>query len=279
MNRGYTLLWRKTWDNPVFHERSKRYSKLEAWLYLVNVLARGIDESETGLKRGQFEASIRFLARAWNWAKTPVFRYLLELEQNQMITKVERSVERSVERYAERFNVCNYETYNPSGNAERNAERNAKWNKVKEGIKEGIKEGEIKTSSQTAGAVAVDSLPSVDSFRLSNLLRQAIQVRDPKAKAAALPEKDLCKWARDMDKLIRLDGRRAEDIEAVIAWCQNNGNFWGPNILSGRKLREKFDTLWGQMHRGRGKGSPGEDGMHKHQLEMEKIVNAKQKKP
>jgi hypothetical protein len=35
----------------------------------------------------------------------------------------------------------------------------------------------------------------------------------------------------------------------VIDWCQSPGGFWGPNILSGRKLREEFDTLSGQMSR------------------------------
>ena len=42
MDRGYTLLWRKVWDNPVLKNRGKRFSRLEAWLYLVNVAARGV---------------------------------------------------------------------------------------------------------------------------------------------------------------------------------------------------------------------------------------------
>jgi hypothetical protein len=85
-------------------------------------------------------------------------------------------------------------------------------------------------------------------------LRAAIQVRDPNAKAAKLP--DLSHWARDIDKILRLDGRRIEDCEAVIAWCQKDP-FWGPNILSGRSLREKFDTLYGQMKRGENEISRG----------------------
>jgi hypothetical protein len=52
MNRGYTFLWRKTWANPVLQEKGKRFSRLEAWLYLTNVLATGVDDPDAGLRRG-----------------------------------------------------------------------------------------------------------------------------------------------------------------------------------------------------------------------------------
>jgi hypothetical protein len=42
--------------------------------------------------------------------------------------------------------------------------------------------------------------------------------------------------------MIRLDSRRADDIEAVIEWCQAN-EFWQNNIISTQKLRDKFDQL------------------------------------
>jgi hypothetical protein len=125
------------------------------------------------------------------------------------------------------------------GNTQCNTDRN----KVKERIKEGKKERE--NTSQPAGAAAVDPSPSVESLQLSELLKREIAKRDPHSKAAKLP--DATHWARDIDKLIQIDGRRAEDVEAVILWCQNNGCFWGPNIQSGRKLREKFDQMWGQL--------------------------------
>jgi hypothetical protein len=54
------------------------------------------------------------------------------------------------------------------------------------------------------------------------------------------------RWATDIEKLIRLDKRTPEEIRAVILWCQAPGCFWASNVLSGSKLREKFDTLLGQ---------------------------------
>ena len=61
MHRGYTCLWRKIWSNAVLAEPGKRFSRLEAWLYITNVLAAGMDDQAAGLKRGEFMASVRQL--------------------------------------------------------------------------------------------------------------------------------------------------------------------------------------------------------------------------
>ncbi len=49
-------------------------------------------------------------------------------------------------------------------------------------------------------------------------------------------------WLKDMDRLLRLDGRTPDQVERAIDWCQADA-FWRANILSPRKLREKFETL------------------------------------
>lgn len=55
-------------------------------------------------------------------------------------------------------------------------------------------------------------------------------------------------WAGDIDRLIRIDGHTPEEIEPVIRWCQADP-FWQANVRSGKKLRDKFDTLEAQMNR------------------------------
>jgi hypothetical protein len=40
-------------------EPGKRFSRLEAWLYIMNVLATGADDQSARLKRGEFVANIR----------------------------------------------------------------------------------------------------------------------------------------------------------------------------------------------------------------------------
>jgi hypothetical protein len=145
MDRGYTLLWRKTWKNHVLYERGKVFSRLEAWMYITNVLAQGIEKD--GINRGEFEASYRFLARAWNWETTKVFRFIKQLEAEGMLSRNPLSMQHLpqylAQQVAQHFIVCNYETYNPVRNTDRNTSRNTnrnKSNKDKEGIKEREKE-------------------------------------------------------------------------------------------------------------------------------------------
>jgi hypothetical protein len=59
------LIWRKLRANPVLCEPGKKLSRLEARLHLTNVLAAGINGEAAGLKRGEFIASIRFLAKTF----------------------------------------------------------------------------------------------------------------------------------------------------------------------------------------------------------------------
>ncbi len=72
---------------------------------------------------------------------------------------------------------------------------------------------------------------------LSDLLLEKILSRNPNHK-----KPDLQAWAKDVDRMIRLDKRTPEEIQAVIKWCQSDP-FWQNNILSTIKLRSKFDQL------------------------------------
>jgi DNA-binding transcriptional regulator YhcF (GntR family) len=165
MNRGYTFLWRKTWTNPVLQEKGKRFSRIEAWLYLTNVLATGVDDPGAGLRRGEFRASVRRLANLWNWSPTAVFRFLRILEENSMISRRKHQPEQSAEQDAERFTVCNHSTYNPERNTKRNSERNAQRNSIKEGIKEGLNEIEKDTHSSAARDVHVSPKILLDIYQ------------------------------------------------------------------------------------------------------------------
>lgn len=62
------------------------------------------------------------------------------------------------------------------------------------------------------------------------------------------------RWAGDIRLLVEKDERDYVLVEKIIKWCQGDGNFWSPNILSGRTLRDKFNVLYGQYKRDGGKG-------------------------
>lgn len=60
-------------------------------------------------------------------------------------------------------------------------------------------------------------------------------------------QKHIEQWAKDIEKLNRIDKRSYEDIEKVIRWVKTAGNFWCPNIISGSKLRGKYPQVFLQM--------------------------------
>jgi len=84
------------------------------------------------------------------------------------------------------------------------------------------------------------------AMELAGLLRDSIYANNTKSKA--ISDGNIRQWAEDIDKLNRLDGQSWESIKEVMEWSQKDP-FWSVNILSGRKLREKWNTLTAHMNR------------------------------
>lgn len=84
-------------------------------------------------------------------------------------------------------------------------------------------------------------LPDSIEYRLANYLLKFILNRNPKHK-----KPNIQSWTKHIDLMLRIDKRQVEDIRAVIKWCQID-SFWQNNILSTKKLREKFDQLFLKM--------------------------------
>jgi len=88
----------------------------------------------------------------------------------------------------------------------------------------------------TNGEITVKQTLNLTSLLLNEIIRNKPDFKRP----------DLQTWAKEIDLMIRRDGRKPERIREVILWCQSN-SFWWKNILSTRKLREKFDRLEAEM--------------------------------
>lgn len=78
-----------------------------------------------------------------------------------------------------------------------------------------------------------------DPYLLAKFLENNITENNPKFPQN---ESQRQRWAKDFDLMIRRDKIDADDIAEVIEWCQRD-NFWRSNILSGKKLREKYQQL------------------------------------
>ena len=111
--------------------------------------------------------------------------------------------------------------------------------------------------------------PPSPEFKLSSLLLDLILQRKPDYREGQPNCKDatLQRWTGHIDKMVRIDNRKPDRIEAVIRWCQadsgsGNGKWkgWQDNILSTAKLREKFDKLELAMQKGKNDGSSSNRG-------------------
>jgi len=70
-------------------------------------------------------------------------------------------------------------------------------------------------------------------------------------KNASKGELECNRWADDFRKMREIDNREITQISTVISWIgSEEGSFWQSNIMSGKKLREKYNTLVGQIKRG-----------------------------
>lgn len=63
-----------------------------------------------------------------------------------------------------------------------------------------------------------------------------------------LKKPNLQKWADEVRLAHERDGRDYDKLAKLVDWAQDN-DFWQANILSAKKLREKYDILTGQANR------------------------------
>lgn len=83
-----------------------------------------------------------------------------------------------------------------------------------------------------------------DPYLLARFLEKSIVANNPKFPKS---EKQRQRWARDFDLMIRRDKIDADSIAEVIGWSQRD-SFWKSNILSGKKVREKYQQLLMRMN-------------------------------
>lgn len=74
-------------------------------------------------------------------------------------------------------------------------------------------------------------------YQLASSLFEKIKNKNPEARTPNLQN-----WSDDIRKMIELDNRKPEQVENMIGWCQSH-DFWSGIILSGKKLRDKYDQM------------------------------------
>ena len=240
MISGYIYLSRKLMSYPFY--RDSEYVHL--WVHLLMSASYTerrikIDNSDKfiTLLPGQLWTSRPRLAEQTGIEQSKVERILKAFQNEQLIEQQASNKYRiiSVNDYAR---AAKGELENEQ---QMNSKRTAKeqqmntYNKVKKGKAGKKEEKEPKNFPPEA-------------LRLSCLLADLILQRTP-GNSDLLPAKrpaTLTLWADNVTKINHLDQRAWEEIEAVICWCQAD-EFWAPIILSGAKLREKYNQLSAKM--------------------------------
>lgn len=96
--------------------------------------------------------------------------------------------------------------------------------------------------SPTGGETQSKTSSSNIAIKLCEKFKSLIIENNPTTKVPT----DLKTWALHIDRMLTLDKRTVQDIEAVMIFSQRD-TFWAANILSTKKLREKFDQLYLKM--------------------------------
>lgn len=94
------------------------------------------------------------------------------------------------------------------------------------------------TANEAQGRCASDRDERPEYERLARVLADLI-VRNGSKRPS---ERAVLGWRSDIRKMVELDGRSLEQVEACIVWAQAD-DFWKANILSAGKLREQYDRL------------------------------------
>ena len=187
MKEGYIPISRKLFESLWWLEE-REFSKAEAWLDMIQSarfeasstkMLLGCKVIEIG--RGEFPATIRFLAKRWGWNKNRVDRFLkLLMSENMITTRTASGTSQTI------IKLCNYDDYNPTleemgqkrdkvgtdlGQQRDNAgTKNNKGNKDNKGKREGGESGDSTTPAPSPDFVKfqkwiADNAPTVVQMR------------------------------------------------------------------------------------------------------------------
>ncbi len=279
-NGGWIKLHRKLKGNFLWKE-PRTFSKAEAWIDILFEARYLHDHHEVVIRSktlychyGETLKSIETWAGRWQWNRSAVWRFLKQLAQCGMVITKNEGVTMCV-------TVCNYETYQGYGYNET----------VFETVSETVNPLENKGLAEDSETVSetvfehrrrrnIKKERNSSEYRLSKLLLDCIVERKANFTEGQEPRRKgtIQKWAVDIERLIRIDKRTPEQVEAVIRWCQQD-SFWQRQVLSGKNLRKHIDKLEDAMGASNSKtptavpvvrGADGLTAIERHEAQMER---------
>ena len=106
-------------------------------------------------------------------------------------------------------------------------------------LKETLKETNIKKLKKTLSQTSFNKFDKV--YQLTIYLEGKIMENNGAVNKRN--ESQIQSWCKDMDKLIRIDKAKPEEIKQVIDWVVRD-DFWNTNVMSAEKLRKHYPKLY-----------------------------------
>lgn len=124
--RGTFAVDRGIFGHPLF-AGCKPYSRREAWLWMLSEAGWKDRQRDLGgqlvtLRRGEFAASVRYMAEAWGWSRSAVGRFLDRLKSEKMVRSKTGTQSGTASLVV---SICNYDAFQWSGGAGRDSDRDS----------------------------------------------------------------------------------------------------------------------------------------------------------
>jgi hypothetical protein len=243
MHRGYIKLWRALLDKPIWKQSTPEQKVVLITLIMMANHRQNEWEwmgEKFKVKSGQFVTSLESIRKkAGKGISIKNVRTSLERFKKLKFLANESA------KTGRLITIVNWEAY--QAERKKTAKKRAKrWQR--DGKEVATNNNDKKDNNDKKGKTFCENSIEIS---LSNLLLDLIIFRNPKHK-----KPNLQNWALHIDKAIRLDGRTPDELRAAIEWSQSD-SFWQSNILSTKKLREKYDQLFLKMKKDGGHRTKG----------------------
>lgn len=226
--KGYIKLSRKFFSHRMW-EAARTFSECEAWLDLIQSarfdatpLKESIGGREIKYGRGQFPASIRFLAKRWNWGEQKVKSFISKLKKEKMITT-------DTKQGLNIITLCKYDEYN-ANNTVNNSTNNTDINLIINELKEQITQLSTQLITQPQPSCNPNYKKEEEYKEISNTPNGVSDTKKKSAYESYIDwQKENCLLVSQMDKQISekeldkmMDKYTAEQIKHVIQNMENS---------------------------------------------------------
>lgn len=234
MNRGYVKLWRKSLDSGLI----KNHKLWVFWTYCLMKATHKKHDAVIGYQTIHIMPGQFVFGRKKASLETGLTEQEIRTAVASMISSKNITI-KPTNKYSI-ITIINWDIYQSEGKEDNHQTNQQLTNKQPT-------TNHIQECKECKERDVEHFKPDSDEYRLASLLYELIKNRNPKHK-----KPNLQAWAKDINKIIRIDKRDPSHIEKIIKICQQDTpdkhefekwKGWANNILSTKTLRDKYDKL------------------------------------